>query len=76
MSEDNGNDDYVFELRTPSDTLDIQPKGNIGEMTLKNHGTIQINQNEIITISAYPKVTIGMSSRFKFKGLKFIPISK
>lgn len=74
MSEDNGNDDYVFELRTPSDTLDIEPKGNIGEMTLKSHGTIKVNQNEIITFSAYPKALVGMSSGFKFKGLKLIPV--
>ncbi|MCK0160535.1 alpha-L-fucosidase [Allomuricauda sp. F6463D] len=74
MSEDNGNNDYVFELRTPSDTLDIAPKGNIGEMTLKSHGTIQINQNENVTISAYPKALIGMSSRFNFKGLKLVPV--
>lgn len=73
ITEDNGNDDYVFELRTPSDTLDIEPKGNIGEMTRKSHGTLQINQNEIITISAYPKVTVGMSSQFKFKGLILEP---
>ncbi|MDW5290132.1 alpha-L-fucosidase [Formosa sp. PL04] len=74
VSEDNGNDDYVFELRTPTDSLEIKPKGNIGEMTLKNHGEIEINQNEVITISAYPKEIIGMSSQFKLKGLKLIPV--
>ncbi|WP_165586756.1 alpha-L-fucosidase [Neotamlana sedimentorum] len=74
LSEDNGNDDYVFELRTPSDTLDIEPKGNMGEMTLKSHGNIQINQKGVIKISAYPKETISMSSQFKFKGLVLEPV--
>lgn len=74
ISEDNGNNDYVFELKTPSSVLEVAPKGNIGIMTLKKHGNIEIAKKGILKISAYPKETITMSSKFKFKGLQLIPI--
>jgi len=74
VSEDNGNDKFVFEVKTPSDTLEIRPTGNIGDMTRKTHGTVKIDQKGVVKITAYPKETIGMGSGFKFKGLELIPV--
>ncbi len=73
ISEDNGNDVLSYELMTPTDTLEIFPKGNIGELTKKPQGNIKIEQEGIIMITAYPKQTIEWFNSFKLKGFELIP---
>ena len=74
ISEDNGSDKLSFELKTPTDILEIFPKGDEGEITKKSVGTIEIDQMGIVQITAYPKQTIGHFNDFKFKGLELIPL--
>ncbi|MDX2429433.1 MAG: alpha-L-fucosidase [Bacteroides sp.] len=74
ISEDNGNDILTYELMTPTDTLEIFPKGNIGELTKKPQGNIEIDQEGTIMITAYPKQTIEWFNRFKLKGFELIPV--
>ena len=74
-SEDNGNDEYVFELSTPSDALDVHADGNVGTMSKKKKGVIKIEQTGTVQITAYPKVPVRRSD-FKLKGLELVPVSK
>jgi alpha-L-fucosidase len=74
ISEDNGNDELSFELKTPTDTLVIYPKGVVGEMTKKSHGNINIDQKGIIIITANPKQTIEWWNKFRLKEIELIPV--
>lgn len=75
VSEDNGNAEFVYELTTSTDSLLIDAKGRVGELIRREHdGTIDIQQSGVQTISVYPKKTIGMSSKFEFKGLELVPV--
>jgi len=72
-SEDNGNDKLSYELITPTDTLEVFPKGNIGEMTKKSVGNIIIDQKGTIIIKAYPKQSIEWWNSFRLKGMELVP---
>jgi alpha-L-fucosidase len=74
ISEDNGNPDYIYELITSDDSLDLDAKEDIGRLSRKSHeGTISIERAGVQKIAVYPKKTIGMSSGFVFKGLELVP---
>lgn len=72
-SEDNGSDEMSYELRTPTDVLEIFPAGEEGKLTKKPVGSIEIGQEGIVQITAYPKKTISHFNEFKFKGLELTP---
>ena len=75
ISEDNGNDNYIYERFTSGDSLTLNAKGDIGKMTKKQQeGSIKISQAGINKIAVYPKKTIGMSNKYNFKGLELIPV--
>ena len=74
FSEDDGNEEYVYELVTPSDTLAVDARGNIGQMTKKEKGTITIEQKGKLQITAFPKV-LANKRDYKFKGLELVPVS-
>ena len=76
ISEDNGNDNYIYEMFSSSDSLSMNTKGDIGKMTKKEQeGSLEISQEGINKIAVYPKKTIGGKSRYKFKGLELIPVN-
>lgn len=75
ISEDNGNDGFVYNLMTSKDTIALNAKGDIGKMTKKQQEeTVTINQAGKHKIVVYPKVPTSKAtkSRYKFKGLELI----
>lgn len=75
VSEDNGNNVYTYNLIIENDTLELNAKGIEGEMSKKKqNGSIHLKKTGQYKIAVYPNKTIGMSSRYKFKGLELIPI--
>jgi len=70
LSEDNGNDGYLYELITEDDELELDSVGETEEITCKRHaGTIRIDKAGIQKIAVYPKNAFR-SSRYQFKGLE------
>ena len=75
ISEDNGNNNYTYNLIVGDDKLVLNAKGREGEMTKKNQdGTIKFSKEGIYKIAVYPNKTIGMSGAYKFKGLELVPV--
>ena len=78
ISEDSGNEDFVYSLITSIDTLDLNAKGSIGKMTKKEQaGSIKLNQAGIHQIMVYPKVPTSKANKqsYNFKGLELIPVN-
>ena len=78
ISEDNGNETFVYNLIIPNDTLELNAIGTVGEMSKKDQsGTIHI-ESGIHKIAVYPKLTLNKTDRrrYKFKGLELVPESK
>jgi alpha-L-fucosidase len=75
VSEDNGDDDLQYELKTADEVRLLSAAGPIDVMDKKTHpGTIRIETPGVQRISVYPKVLSRRSSRYKFKGLELIPV--
>ncbi len=77
ISEDNGNEDFIYTLVTPKNSLDLNAKGTIGKMTKKKQeGSIQLDQAGIYQIKVYPKVitTKATKQSYMFKGLELVPL--
>lgn len=75
ISEDTGNDGFIYNLIAPNDTLALNAKGDIGKMTKRQQeGTIEINQAGVQKIMVYPKVPASRETRrsYKFKGLELV----
>ena len=76
ISEDTGNKDFVYDLITPYDTMELNAKGSIGKMLKRRQeGSISIKKAGIYKIAIYPKITLGKTDKrsYKFKGLELIP---
>lgn len=74
FSEDTGNSEYTYELFTEDDSLILDAKGNVGQLTKKSHeGTININKRGVQKIIVYPKNTVR-KSKYEFKGLELVPV--
>jgi len=76
-SEDNGNDGFIYNLITPTDTLALNAKGVLKKMTKKEQaGTIEIKEAGVHKITAYPKVPTSKATKwnYKFKGLELVPV--
>jgi alpha-L-fucosidase len=77
ISEDNGHDKLSYELITPTDTLEVFPKGNVGQITKKaQQGSVDIVNSGTIIIKAYPKQTIEWWNEFKLKGIELKPVEE
>ncbi len=75
ISEDNGNSYYIYKLYSSNDSLSLNARGDIGNMTKKQQeGSLVIKQTGINKIAVYPEKTIGGRSGYKFKGLELIPL--
>ncbi|WP_299668888.1 alpha-L-fucosidase [uncultured Polaribacter sp.] len=75
VSEDTGNNGFTYNLIVANDTLELNAKGEKGRMLKKKQaGNINFSKKGIYKIAAYPKETIGMSSRYKFKGIELVPV--
>ncbi|MDF7800417.1 alpha-L-fucosidase [Pontiellaceae bacterium B1224] len=74
FSEDNGNEKLSYELRTPNDSLQVYPKGEVGKMAKKPVGEIEIDEPGIMRITAYPKDTISWFNDFRLKGIELVPV--
>lgn len=74
ISEDNGHEELSYELITPTDSLEVYPKGNVGKMTKKPLGTINIAEKGTIIIKAYPKKSIEWWNKFSLKGVELVPV--
>ncbi|WP_159020785.1 hypothetical protein [Algibacter sp. L3A6] len=72
ISEDNGHEALSYELITPTDTLEVYPKGNVGKLTKKPTGTINIVKKGTIIIKAYPKEYIEWWNKFSLKGVELV----
>lgn len=73
ISEDNGNNKLSYQLITPTDTLEVFPRGNEGEITKKTQqGSIDIVNSGTIIIKAYPKQTIEWWNTFKLRGIELV----
>jgi len=76
-SEDNGHEQYTYELSSADDSLLLRGKARTRQLQRHSHeGTIRISQPGIQKITVYPKKTIRMSSGFKFKGLELVPVKQ
>jgi alpha-L-fucosidase len=74
VSEDNGNDGFLYELITRDSELELDSVDETDQITRKRHaGTIRIDEAGIQKIAAYPKNAFR-SSRYHFKGLELVPI--
>ena len=75
VSEDNGNNEFIYSLIVDDETLELNAKGNEGEMVKKEQsGRINFAKTGICKIAVYPKKVIAMSSGYHFKGLELTPI--
>lgn len=77
VSEDNSDDDFVYNLITPTDTLSLNAKGEQGKMSKKQQkGSIRITKPGIYKISVYPKILLNKANKqkYKFKGLELVPV--
>jgi len=73
ISEDNGNEDFIYDLITPNDTLELNAKGSIGNMTKKQQeGSIKIDHTGVQQFVVYPKILT--KGRYSFKGLELVPV--
>lgn len=76
ITEDNGNDEFIYNLISGSDTLALNAKGNLGVMTKKKQkGTINIDSTGVHKIMVYPKLPAPKEKRrgYNFKGLELVP---
>ncbi len=76
ISEDNGNENYAYNLIILNDTLELNARGSFGKMTKKEQeGNIKIEEAGIQKIVVYPLKTLDKTSRrtYHFKGLELIP---
>lgn len=79
ISEDTGNDGFIYELRTSNDSITLNAKGDIGKLAKKEQeGTITINQPGVHRLTVYPKVPTSKATKhsYKFKGLELVPVEK
>ncbi|KJD36007.1 hypothetical protein PW52_05145 [Tamlana sedimentorum] len=77
ISEDNGNDGFVYNLITSNDTITLNASGEIGKMTKKQQEeNLIINRAGIQKLIIYPKVPASKATKssYKFKGLELIPV--
>ena len=77
ISEDTGNEGFIYNLITPGDTLELNAKENIGSMAKKQQqGDIEISQAGVQKIVVYPKVVASKATknRYHFKGLELVPV--
>lgn len=77
ISEDTGNDGFMYNLIIPGDTLALHAKGSLGELTKKQQeGTVKLHQAGVHKIMVYPKVVASRETRrsYTFKGLELVPI--
>jgi alpha-L-fucosidase len=76
ISEDTGNDGFTYNLITPTDTLELNAKGKLREMTKKQQeGSISLNKGTY-KIMVYPKVPASKATKqsYHFKGLELVPV--
>ena len=79
ISEDSGNNGFVYNLITPNDSLALNAKGITGKLTKKpQEGTIRITKSGVQKLVVYPKVPASKATKgsYKFKGLELIPSEK
>ena len=77
ISEDTGNEAFIYNLITPTDTLELQANEKIGQMTKKQQqGSIKIDQPGVQKIVVFPKIVASKETKqsYKFKGLELIPV--
>ncbi|WP_158973979.1 alpha-L-fucosidase [Cellulophaga sp. L1A9] len=77
ISEDSGNDGFVYYLSTSNDTITLNSKGVIGKLTKKQQtGTIKIEEAGVHKFTVYPKVPASKATKgsYKFKGLELVPV--
>jgi alpha-L-fucosidase len=77
ISEDNGNDGFVYNIISPTDTLELHAKGNIGKLTKKQQdGVLSIDHKGVQKILVYPKIPASKATKnsYNFKGLELVPV--
>ncbi len=76
ISEDTGNAGFEYALNAPTDTLTLHAKGNIGELTKKEQGSITIEKAGVQTLTVYPTIPTSKATKlsYKFKGLELVPV--
>jgi alpha-L-fucosidase len=73
VSEDNADENLQYELKTLSDTIVLNAKGEMDVMSKKTQiGTIRIDKIGVQKISIHPSKLSKKSSRYKFKSLELI----
>jgi alpha-L-fucosidase len=74
ISEDTGNNEYIYELFTADGSLLLDAKENVGPLTRKSHdGTITIKKAGVQKIAVYPQKASQMRN-YRFKGLELVPV--
>ncbi|CAH8283553.1 alpha-L-fucosidase [Mariniflexile fucanivorans] len=76
ISEDTGNDVFVYTLKAANDSIVLNAKGVMGKLTKKQQeGSIKIEEAGVHKLTVYPKIPASKASKgsYKFKGLELVP---
>lgn len=78
ISEDTGNEGFVYNLIAANDTLELNALGSIGKLTKKQQdGVLNLTKKGTQKIMVYPKIVASKATKhsYKFKGLELVPIN-
>ncbi|MFC2090028.1 alpha-L-fucosidase [Bacteroidota bacterium] len=76
ISEDTGNDGFTYNLIVANDTLELNARGTLRELTKKQQkGSIEIQATGVQRIIVFPKIPTTKATKhsYKFKGLELVP---